>query len=100
MSNSEELDKVQNDNHLEITEEDFESLDLVDEPKPIKIVDAEGRVLIQMNEKGRLVIGRYTDLHPEVKKYAVDLFVELTGKDRDKIQKFMDFDEDDDTLCV
>jgi hypothetical protein len=66
----------------------------------ILIKDDKDRVLLKVNEHGQVVIGRYEDLSEELQVQVIDIFVELTGKDRNKAKAFLEYKDDEDAFCV
>ena len=64
-----------------------------------ELADEKGRVVLKQNDKDRLIIGRYEDLDEKVKQMAIDIFCEETGSNREHVEKFMNFETDDNAFC-
>lgn len=62
--------------------------------------DDEGReLLVVQSDQNIVAYPRYTDLDSETKDFIVELLCEFTDESREKIKKFLDFDEEDDEFC-
>ena len=59
-----------------------------------KVLDKNGRTLLELKDKGKLIIFRYVDSSDELKHTIADLYNQLTGKDKNEIMSFLDFDDD------
>ena len=66
--------------------------------KRLCIRDKENKVLVEVNESSCL-IHRYVDMDEQTKKEIGDLFFEATGTDRTKIDKFLNFESDEQEFC-
>ena len=64
-----------------------------------EIVDAKDRVIMKQNDKGRVLLGRYEDLDPDIKDFAIDTFCELTGNEINRVRRFMNFESDENAFC-
>lgn len=65
----------------------------------ISITDDKGRPIIVIGDNGRVAVARYPDLNPEYKRYAVQYFREMVEGDWQKLEKFLNFEEDDNEFC-
>ena len=63
------------------------------------LVDDKGRTILAIGDNGRLAIARYPDLSKEYKDYVVDCFRQLTDGDWQKLERFLNFEEDDSEFC-
>ena len=65
----------------------------------ISITDDKNRPILVISDAGKVAVARYPDLKPEYKKYAVKFFRETTSGDWKKLERFLDFEEDDNEFC-
>ena len=65
----------------------------------MNIVDKKGRDIIVFNKKGDPAIARFPDLDEAEKEYMVEVYVELTGEDPDKVMKFLNYESDENEFC-
>ena len=65
-----------------------------------EIRDDKDRVIIKVDEKGKIAAARYPDLSEEFKQYIVETYAELTNEDPEKLKRFLDYEEEDDEFCV
>ena len=64
-----------------------------------KIKDCKGRVILSVNDKGKIVTSRYIDMSEDLKDFIVEVYKELTSENIEEIRKFLDFNEDKDEFC-
>ena len=64
------------------------------------MVDCKGRLLVRMHENtARVIYARYVDMHNDIKE-GVAIFVSAaTGKDKEEILAFLNFEDEDDVFC-
>ena len=65
----------------------------------VTITDDKDRTILVIGDNGKIAVARYPDLKPEYKKYAVKFFREATSGDWQKLERFLDFKEDDSEFC-
>jgi len=58
----------------------------------LDVKDSKKRTIISINDNGRIVIGRYTDLTAKEKNYIAEIYNELTGEDIGIINCFLNYD--------
>ena len=62
------------------------------------IKDDDENVLIEVKD-GQCLLSRFKNLSPEMKDKIIDLFVDLTDMDRNKVIEFMEFEEKEQRFC-
>ena len=65
-----------------------------------EIKDNKGRVIAKVNDKGRIVVARHPDLDDKSKEYHLKLYGEITDESVEELEKFLNYEEDDDEFCV
>jgi len=63
--------------------------------------DDKKRVLIQINDDGRYIIGRYPDMTVACKNFIVKWYKDVGGKESDaeSLIRFLNFEEDRENFC-
>ena len=65
----------------------------------VEIRDSKDRVVMKQNDKGQVLLGRYEDLEPDIRDFAIDSFCDITGHDKDRVRMFMNFETDENAFC-
>jgi len=65
----------------------------------VSITDGKGRPILVISDDGKMAVARYPDMETEYKKYAVECFKTLTDGDWRKLERFLNFEEDDNEFC-
>lgn len=63
------------------------------------VKDNKDRIILSVDEEGRMAASRFPDMEEEYKDYLVEMCKELTDDDPKEFRKFLDF-EDDDEFCA
>lgn len=58
------------------------------------IKDAEGKEVMRFNEDGEIAVARYPKLSPKLRKYIIDVYVDVTGEKAEKIESFLNYDDE------
>lgn len=58
--------------------------------KEITVKDKKGRILLQ-TKNGRCIVARFIDMDNETKRNIIELYVDLTGKDKREIESFLSY---------
>ena len=65
-----------------------------------EVKDDKGRVLLHMNSKGKLALGRFPDLTENEISELVGLYCELDSSAvPEEIEKFLRFEEEEEKFC-
>lgn len=68
-----------------------------------EITDDNGRVILIFGDNGKILVGRFTDMSNEYKKFIVDVYsdaVKCTSEDLDHLIRFLNFEDNNDEFCV
>lgn len=64
------------------------------------VKDEKGRILISVNDKGRIAISRYVEMDVATKDYVAETYSNLSGEDMDDVMAFLNFEVDTDLFCA
>jgi len=65
-----------------------------------EVKDKKGRVLIHMNNKGKLALSRFPDLTDQEIKGLVQLYCELDSSAvSEEVEEFLRFEEEEENFC-
>ena len=62
------------------------------------IRDNKNNILLEIKD-GRCIIARFLDMSQKTKDSIVDLYVDLTNEDGDKVRKFLNFESEEQEFC-
>lgn len=65
----------------------------------MKVYDDKKRLILAIDETGKIAISRFSDMTDYYKFYLRDVYSDLTGIDKNKVIQFLDFKEDKSILC-
>ena len=65
----------------------------------MQVYDDQNRLILAVNEDGKIAISRFVDMKDCYKNYIIDLYSNLTGVDKNKVEKFLGFKEGQSILC-
>lgn len=63
-----------------------------------KMKDKNGKTILKI-KNGKILIARFTDMGEEMKDNVSDIYVELTGNDKQDIKSFLNYDEEKFEFC-
>ena len=64
------------------------------------MIDGRGRLLVRMCEDtGKVIYARYVDMHANMKESIAIFVATSTGKDKDEILSFLNFEDENDVFC-
>jgi hypothetical protein len=64
------------------------------------VTDDKDRVIITVNDKGRVGVSRYPDLNDRYKEYIAEYYEEITGEDSEGVIAFLNYEEPNDIFCA
>jgi hypothetical protein len=64
----------------------------------IKIKDKNGRIIFE-TQGSRFVIARFVDMDIETKNAMAELYSDLTGKNKEEVFKFLNFESNEQAFC-
>ena len=66
----------------------------------LRLKDSKGRVVLHMNRKGKIALSRYPDFSDEEVKELLDFYKGMDeSADLDKIEKFLRFEDEEESFC-
>lgn len=63
------------------------------------IKDDKSREVIRINDKGQICIARFPDMSDSFKEYLMDLYMEVTDEDPQKLRDFLDYKTEENEFC-
>jgi hypothetical protein len=65
----------------------------------IQIRDDKDRLILAIDENGKIAISRFSDMSDQYKDYLKNIYSELTGINENKVTQFLNFEESESILC-
>jgi hypothetical protein len=66
--------------------------------KDVKIKDNKNRIIFE-TKGSRFVIARFVDMDIETKNAMAELYSDLTGKNKEEVFKFLNFESNEQAFC-
>jgi len=63
------------------------------------ITDNKDRVIIKVNNKGKVAISRYVDMSDKYKEYIAQYYEDITGENSKGIIAFLNYQEHNNIFC-
>lgn len=63
------------------------------------IEDENGKVVMEINNKGHIAISRSPNMTKDFKDYLVEVYSEITGEDPREIRDFLDYKNEENEFC-
>ena len=64
----------------------------------LTVKDKKERILFEA-KNGRCIIARFLDMSQDTKDSLIELYVDLTGGNGDRVRKFLNFESEEQEFC-